>query len=86
MGVEPNYAAVRFVPLAEGRFLDDDDLANRRRVAVLGSKSATLLFPGRPMLGETITINDTAFTVVGRAADPSATATTTATTRSSTFR
>jgi putative ABC transport system permease protein len=66
LGVEPNYADVRFVPLAEGRFLSDDDLAQRRRVVVLGSKSATLLFSGRPLLGETITINDTAFTVVGR--------------------
>jgi putative ABC transport system permease protein len=66
MGVEPNYSTVRFVPIAEGRFLDDQDLAQRRRVAVLGSKSATLLFPGRPMLGETITINDVSFTVVGR--------------------
>jgi putative ABC transport system permease protein len=66
MGVEPNFTAVRFVPLAEGRFLDDRDLAERRRVVVLGLKSATLLFPGRPMLGETITINDISFTVVGR--------------------
>jgi len=68
LGVEPNYTTVRFVPLAEGRFLTADDVAERRRVVVLGSKSATLLFPGRPMLGETITINDVAFTVVGRVA------------------
>jgi putative ABC transport system permease protein len=66
LGVEPNYSEVRFVPLAEGRFLDAADLAERRRVVVLGSKNATLLFPGRPMLGETITINDVRFTVVGR--------------------
>jgi putative ABC transport system permease protein len=66
MGVEPNYSAVRFMPIAEGRFLDDRDLAERRRVVVLGAKNATLLFPGRPMLGETITINDVRFTVVGR--------------------
>ena len=66
MGVEPNYSAVRFVPLAEGRFISDQDLAERRRVVVLGSKSAQILFPGRPMLGETITINDVSFTVVGR--------------------
>jgi putative ABC transport system permease protein len=66
MGVEPNYAEVRFVPIAEGRFIDAADLADRRRVVVLGSKSASLLFPGRPMLGETITINDVAFTVIGR--------------------
>ncbi|HVU45162.1 MAG TPA: ABC transporter permease [Terracidiphilus sp.] len=66
MGVEPNFADLRFVPLVEGRFISDDDLVNRRRVVVLGSKSATLLFPGRPMIGETITINDIAFVVVGR--------------------
>jgi len=67
-GVEPNFPQVRFMDMAEGRFVDANDLSQRRRVAVLGSKSATLLFPGRPMLGETITINDTSFLVVGRAA------------------
>jgi putative ABC transport system permease protein len=66
MGVEPNFPAVRFVPLAEGRFVSDQDLAERRRVVVLGSKNAQILFPGRPILGETITINDVSFTVVGR--------------------
>ena len=65
-GVEPNYPGIRFLPLAEGRFVDANDLTERRRVVVLGSKSATLLCPGRPMLGETITINDVSFTVVGR--------------------
>ena len=67
LGVEPNYSEVRFLPVAEGRFLDTGDLAERRRVVVLGSKSASLLFLGHPILGETITIDDVAFTVVGRA-------------------
>jgi putative ABC transport system permease protein len=66
LGVEPNYAGLRFVPIAEGRFFSEDDMAARRRVVVLGSKSATLLFPGRPLLGETIAINNVAFTVIGR--------------------
>jgi len=66
LGVEPNFPEVRFVPVADGRFVDATDLSERRRVVVLGSKSATLLFPGRPMIGETITINDIAFTVIGR--------------------
>jgi putative ABC transport system permease protein len=65
-GVEPNFSTVRFVPLADGRFISDQDLAERRRVVVLGFKSAHILFPGRPMLGETITINDVIFTVIGR--------------------
>lgn len=66
MGVEPNYTVVRFIPMESGRFLNDADLAERRRVVVLGSKAATLLFPGHPFLGETITINGTAFLVVGK--------------------
>jgi putative ABC transport system permease protein len=66
-GVEPNYAEIRFLPIADGRFINNLDMAERRRVVVLGSKSAQLLFLGHPMLGETITINDVSFTVVGRA-------------------
>jgi ABC-type antimicrobial peptide transport system, permease component len=66
LGVEPNYSQVRIMPIAEGRFISDQDIAERHRVVVLGSKSATLLFSGRPEIGETITINDVAFTVVGK--------------------
>ena len=65
MGVEPNYSTVRFVPMAVGRFLNAGDLLNRRRVAVLGQKTAQLLFPGRPFLGHFITINGTDFAVIG---------------------
>jgi putative ABC transport system permease protein len=67
LGVEPNYCDVRFLPVLEGRFLNAADLTNRRRVAVLGFKTAHMLFPGHPLIGETITINGTAFTVIGRA-------------------
>jgi putative ABC transport system permease protein len=65
IGVEPIYATVRFMPLAQGRFIDDGDINDRRRVVVLGSKTATLLFPGHPSIGETILINDIRFVVVG---------------------
>ncbi len=65
MGVDPHYAQVRFIPLLQGRFLTDADVAERRRVAVLGSKAALLLFKGHPMVGETMTINGTQFAVVG---------------------
>jgi len=65
IGVQPNYTAVRFIPMAQGRFLNDADVAERRRVAVLGFKARNLLFPGRPLLGETITINGTEFAVIG---------------------
>jgi putative ABC transport system permease protein len=65
MGVWPNYPVVRFIPMAQGRFLNDADMTERRRVAVLGAKAAMLLFPGRPMVGETITVNGTEFKIIG---------------------
>ncbi len=67
-GTEPNYAVVRYIPMAAGRFLDDEDLRENRRVAILGWKTAMLLFRGRPLLGETISINGTDFTVIGQVA------------------
>jgi putative ABC transport system permease protein len=68
VGTEPNYDQIRYLPLAEGRFLNDDDMRNRHHVIVLGQKSAQLLFPGRPAMGEIVTLNGTRFTVVGVAA------------------
>jgi len=65
VGTEPNYTTVRFLPIAAGRFMDDGDLRDRRRVVVLGPKSATLLFPGRPALSETVLLNGASFEVIG---------------------
>ena len=65
VGTEANYVDIRFLPIAEGRFFSADDMANRNHVIVLGQKSAQLLFPGRPAMGEIVTLNGTRFTVVG---------------------
>jgi len=65
LGTDPNYPIVRFLPLSAGRFLDANDLRDRRRVVVLGQKSAALLFPGRPSLGESVLLDGTSFEVIG---------------------
>jgi putative ABC transport system permease protein len=65
MGTDTTYPTVRKIPIIEGRYIDQQDLDERRPVAVLGFKTANLLFPGHPRLGETITINGTAFRVIG---------------------
>jgi putative ABC transport system permease protein len=65
IGTDTKYPGVRNVPILEGRFIDQADINERRRVAVLGFKTANLLFPGHPRLGDTITINGTAFTIIG---------------------
>jgi putative ABC transport system permease protein len=66
-GTEPNYTVVRYLPIVAGRYLNDDDIHQARRVAVLGSKTASLLFQGRPLIGETISIEGYDFTVIGEA-------------------
>lgn len=68
VGVEPNYQGIRFLPIAQGRFLSDSDMQDHNRVIVLGSKTADLLFPGRPAVGEYVLLNGTRFQVVGIAA------------------
>jgi len=68
MGVQLNFPAIRHLPIAQGRFLDADDLAQHRLVIVLGQKNNTLLFPGRPSVGAFITLNGYRFQVIGVAA------------------
>jgi putative ABC transport system permease protein len=67
IGVESNYATVKYLPIVQGRFITDGDVSERRRVAVLGSKAARLLFPGRPLLGEAVTVNGVDFKIIGLA-------------------
>ena len=67
-GVEVNFPEIRRLPIVQGRFLNHDDITQRRQVVVLGQKNVKLLFPGRPSLGAFITINGYRFQVVGVAA------------------
>ncbi|MGA3101768.1 MAG: ABC transporter permease [Terracidiphilus sp.] len=64
-GNEPSYTVVRYLPIAAGRFLDDEDVRDARRVVFIAQKSASILFQGRPMIGQTISINGVSFTVIG---------------------
>ena len=65
MGVELNFPAIRHLPIAQGRFLNQDDVEHRAQVVVLGQKMEKLLFPGRPSLGAFITLNGYRFQVIG---------------------
>jgi putative ABC transport system permease protein len=67
-GIDTYYAHIRALPMADGRLIDSDDLHDRRHVVVLGSKTAQLLFSGRPALGEWILLNGSRFQVIGVAA------------------
>src|SRR6201993_1923016 len=66
LGTEPQLNEISYLPLQEGRWLNDMDLAQRRNVVVLGDQLAKTLFPGRPTLGSFILINGLRFEVIGR--------------------
>ncbi len=65
-GIIPVYGEMRNV-IADmgGRFINDQDVADRRRVAVLGDELATLLFDDTEPVGQQVFIGETPFTVVG---------------------
>jgi len=64
-GVPPIYNQVRTIPLQVGRWIDDADNAERRRVCVLGREMTRNLFPGRPAVDNTILLNGVRFQVIG---------------------
>ncbi len=64
-GALPAFAAIRTIPVAEGRFYDWSDQAEARRVAFLGSDAKKQLFGGREAMGQTIYLADVPFTVIG---------------------
>lgn len=64
-GVEPQYSEIRFLPLKQGRWLNELDEAQRRNVIVLGDELTRNLFSGRPAIGSSILLNDISFEVIG---------------------
>ena len=64
-GSLPQFAQIRSLDVAQGRFYNWDDQREGRRVAFLGSDAAKQLFPGRNPVGENIYLNDFPYTVIG---------------------
>ncbi len=64
-GVPAMYNQIRYVPVKEGRWLDEMDIAQKRAVIVLGDEARRILFPGRPSVGSTILLNGVQFQVIG---------------------
>ena len=65
-GVYPAYGDMRnIIPATGGRFLNDRDQTQRRRVAVLGDGIKQLLFQDEDAVGRQVMIGETPFTVIG---------------------
>jgi putative ABC transport system permease protein len=65
IGAEPQLNEISYLPLKEGRWLNELDLEQRRNVIVLGNELLKTLFPGRPSVGAFVLINGIRFEVVG---------------------
>jgi len=65
IGAEPQYGGIRFLPVLQGRWLNNLDDAQKRRVVILGDEMTHHLFPGRPAVGAAILLNGYRFEVVG---------------------
>ncbi len=65
MGVPASINQIRYLPIKEGRWLNDMDEAQKRPVIVLGDETRRVLFMGRPAVGSTILLNGIRFEVVG---------------------
>lgn len=64
-GVYPNYTEVERVQLSKGRFINDIDLRERRKVVVLHHKTVELLFPKEEAIGNFVIGNGIAYQIVG---------------------
>ena len=64
-GVLPNYGSIRYLPINEGRWINEMDNQQKRPVLVIGDEARRLLFPGRPSVGSIVLLNGVRFQVIG---------------------
>jgi putative ABC transport system permease protein len=64
-GVVPEYSKIRNTPIDPGRWFNDGDNTQHRRVAVVGWELLKNMFPGEPAVGSTILLNDIDFKIIG---------------------
>src|SRR5581483_8820481 len=65
LGTEPQLNDISYLPIKDGRWLNELDGAQRRNVIVLGNELLKTLFPGHPAVGSFVLLNGLRFEVVG---------------------
>jgi putative ABC transport system permease protein len=64
-GSTPNLNEIRYIPIGEGRWLNDGDMTEKRNVAVIGDEMSRNLYPGTAALGATLLLNGIRFQIIG---------------------
>ena len=66
MGVRPSWAAIDAVKILQGRFINEIDLQQKRKVVVISDSNAKDLFPKeREVIGKALDLSGISYTVVG---------------------
>ena len=65
IGVYPDFPNVQRIDMQQGRFINQIDIDNERKVCVLGNKTIDVLFPNDEPLGKFVKVNDLYYKVVG---------------------
>jgi putative ABC transport system permease protein len=65
MGVPAMFSQIRYLPMSEGRWLNEMDDVQKRPVIVLGDEARRTMFLGRPAVGSSILLNGIRFEVIG---------------------
>jgi putative ABC transport system permease protein len=64
-GVAPQYSDIRSLPINPGRWFNEEDNSEHRRVCVIGWQMIKKMFAGRAAVGSTILLNGISFEVIG---------------------
>jgi len=64
-GVEMPYGEMRKLILADGRYFEDGDFSDHRRVVILGYDAAKKVFQGAPGVGQHVSLGGLDFEVIG---------------------
>jgi putative ABC transport system permease protein len=69
LGVHPDHRFLEKTLMVRGRYIDDNDQAEKRKVCVIGSKVREILFGNHDPVGEYVNIRGLAYKVVGEFVD-----------------
>lgn len=64
-GVWPQYQRFRSLNVEQGRLMSEQDEANGERVILLGAEANRQLFPGKPVIGQSLLVTGYTYTVIG---------------------
>ncbi len=64
-GIDFPYGAMRRLDVEEGRYFEENDFTEQRRVMIIGPLAAKKVFAGAPPVGQSVQVNGLQFQVIG---------------------